>query len=211
MLSALRGTCCRTEMGVYFAAPNTSPCHSPTLRLGERGGLGLDTSCRSMGVYFADTGYQNTLQHGCLRPKYARMNRSIVCARRCHVAPYAISRAYFAPCAKLWVVTRRPFLPKLGHPSWSLAKTTSKRGPKPPVLRFKIRIFVHFASSKKVGAMVLFLQCTARAAKRLGDRAAGPGGRAAGRPGGRAAGRSDDWAAGRPSGWAAERKLQMEL
>ena len=52
--------------------------------------------------------------------------------------------------------------------------------------------------------MVLFLQCTARAAKRLGDQAAGPGGRA-GRRGGRVVGRLGGQMIGRPSGRAAER------
>ena len=54
--------------GRFFAAPNTSLGHSSTLRAGVRGGIGLGTSCRSMGVYFADTGYQKTLQHGRTRP-----------------------------------------------------------------------------------------------------------------------------------------------
>ena len=44
--------------GRFFRSAQHLPLPLTNIALGGAGGLGLGTSCRSMGVYFADTGYQ---------------------------------------------------------------------------------------------------------------------------------------------------------
>ena len=64
MLRFLQNARCGAEMGVYFAALETSPGPCANIDLGGAGARGLLRSTCSMGVYFADTGYQNALKHG---------------------------------------------------------------------------------------------------------------------------------------------------